>query len=160
MYGKYEIYSTECTGCKKTPWPYFVSWWEGPKQRFTVKQLYVGPAYLRCRVPSKWVWLSLEMKQNYWSILKKSCNLLPVDTSCSNVQEPTSIHIRRRRSRDWCVCSKMRGCCCLNDMDNKILCRINWRCINQGFKMDPQEESIGGKSGDVGGQAAGPRSPI
>jgi len=46
-----------------------------PKQSFVVNKLYVGDASLQCFGPSDWVWLRLEIKQNHWSILKKSCIL-------------------------------------------------------------------------------------
>jgi len=32
---------------------------------------------LQCQWPSKWVWLMLEIKQNYWSILSRVV-LLPI----------------------------------------------------------------------------------
>jgi hypothetical protein len=41
------------------------------------------------------------------------------------------------RSSDWCVCLKMPGCCCLNEMGKKILFRINWRHVTQGFNVAP-----------------------
>ena len=57
-----------CLSC-----PNFVMWQGGPKQRFIFKELDVGAASLRCNGLSNWVWLRLEIKQNHWSILKKSC---------------------------------------------------------------------------------------
>ena len=45
----------------------------GPEQRFTCKELYVGDASLQHYGPSNWVWLRLDIKQNHWSILKRSC---------------------------------------------------------------------------------------
>jgi len=50
--------------CGKTPCPDFMRWWEGPKQRFIIKQLYAGHVFLVCHVPSKWVWPRVEIKQN------------------------------------------------------------------------------------------------
>jgi len=44
-----------------------------PKQRYIVKELYVGDASLQPYGPSKWVWWRLEIKQNHWNILKRSC---------------------------------------------------------------------------------------
>jgi hypothetical protein len=32
------------------------------------------------------------------------------------------------------VRSKMSGCCCLNETGNKILLKISWRWVNQGFQ--------------------------
>ena len=76
----------------------------GPKQRFTVKELYVGDASLQCYGPSKWVWLRLEIKQNHWSILKRSC---------ISYQFTADVQTYGRQwcSRDWRVRSKMLGCC-------------------------------------------------
>ena len=34
----------------------------------------------------------------------------------------------------------MPGCCCLNNMGNRHLFRINWWCVNQGFNVAPREE--------------------
>ena len=61
------------TVCRKTPYPVFIRWQGGPKQRFIVKELYVGDASCQCYGLSNWVRLRLEIKQNHWSILKKSC---------------------------------------------------------------------------------------
>jgi len=47
-------------------------------------------------------------------------------------------------------------CPCLKGMENKILFRINWRWIHQGFG----KTSNGVWSGDMGGQATGPPCPI
>jgi len=52
-------------------WPNFLRWWEGPKQRFIVQQLYVRCASSQCQSPSKWIWLRFEIKQNQWCIPKK-----------------------------------------------------------------------------------------
>jgi len=32
------------------------------------------------------------------------------------------------------------GCCYLSNTGNKILFRINWGCVHQGFSVTPQEE--------------------
>jgi len=45
------------------------------QHRFIVKQLYVTHVSLQWHGPSQWVWLRFEIKQNYFSILKKSCIL-------------------------------------------------------------------------------------
>jgi len=45
----------------------------GPKQRFIVKEPYVGDASLKRYGPSECVWLRLEIKQNHLRILKRSC---------------------------------------------------------------------------------------
>ena len=64
------------TGCRHTTCPTFVRQGAGgPKQRFTVEELYVSDALLHCYVPSIWVWLRLEIKCNHWSILTKCCVL-------------------------------------------------------------------------------------
>ena len=42
--------------------------------KFIVKELHVGDASLQHSAPSYWVWLTLEIKQNHWSILKKKRN--------------------------------------------------------------------------------------
>jgi hypothetical protein len=89
----------------------------GPKQRFTVKELYVGDAFLQCYGLSKWVWLRLEIKQNHWSILKRCCILYQFTADVQTYSQQQS-------SRGWRVCSKMLGCC-LNNKESEILFRIN-----------------------------------
>jgi len=89
----------------------------GPKQRFIVKELYVGDAFLQCYRLSKWVWLRLEIKQNHWSILKRSCILYQFT---ADVQT----YSKRQSSRDWRVHSKTLGCC-LSNKGSEILFRIN-----------------------------------
>jgi hypothetical protein len=49
-------------------------------------------------------------------------------------------------------------CCCLNNMGNKILFRINWRCVTSMWPHG--KKSIGVRSGDLAGQAIGPPHPI
>jgi len=58
--------------CEKTPCPDYVRWLGGPKQRFIVKELYVGDASLQLYGSSNWVWLRLDIKQNHWSIVKNN----------------------------------------------------------------------------------------
>jgi hypothetical protein len=41
------------------------------------------------------------------------------------MQPVTLIHSWQQQSRDWCVYSKMAGCCFLSDKGNEILLRIN-----------------------------------
>ena len=60
------------TGCGKTSRPNFVRWKGGTKQRFIVRELYVGNASLQRYGPSNWVWLSFYIKQKHWSILRRS----------------------------------------------------------------------------------------
>ena len=55
------------------------------------------------------------------------------------VRPPTSKHTRQRRIGDWRMRSKMPGYC-LNNTCNKIGFRINWRRVNQGLIVAPQEE--------------------
>ena len=112
------------------------SWGYRPKQRFIVTQHYVGHASLQRHVPTMWDWLRLEIKQNHWSIQKnKGCNSLTIQTRCSKVGASTSIHSRRRRSRHWCVYSKLPSCCLMVAASSSILFIINWRCINQVFHV-------------------------
>ena len=107
------ICTDRCTGCGKISCPNFARGQKGAQQRFIIKQLYVGCASLQCHKSPKWVWLRLEIKQNYWGIShifnkikkkiikKKEFFLIPIETRCSNVQRPTSIHSWQWHSLEW-----------------------------------------------------------
>ena len=106
-------------------------WEGGPQRRFTVKQLSVGDASVQCRGPSKWNWLRLEIKQNHWSILKKSCISYQFQ---ADVQ--TKLHRESTTMQSGIDDSQVPGCCQLNNMGSKILFRINWR-ESLGFNVAP-----------------------
>jgi hypothetical protein len=65
----------EAAGCRKTRCLDFGKWLAGPQQRLIAKELFVGDSSLQCYGLLNWVWLRLEIKQNGWSILTKSCTL-------------------------------------------------------------------------------------
>ena len=74
----------------------------------------------------------------------KKLYFIPIQSGCSNIiQPPTLIH-SRQHSRDRRVFKNARllpdDYCSLNKTSNKILFKINWQRVNQGFKVAPQEE--------------------
>ena len=115
---------------------------EGTKTKIYCQRniyIYVGDASLLRYGPSDWVWLRLEINQYHWSILKKKIVFRTNLKQMFKVRPPTSTHTRQRRIGDWRMCSKMPGYC-LNNTCNKIGFRINWRRVNQGLIVAPQEE--------------------
>jgi hypothetical protein len=104
-------------------------WKRATKQRFVVKELYVGDASWQRYGPSNWVWLWLEIKQNHWSILKKKVafrtNLelmfkraaTDLDTQSTTTQQRLTCALKNSRLLP-------DGCCSLSDKGNEILFRI------------------------------------
>ena len=99
------------TECGKAPYPNFARWQWQPTQRFSVGEPHDADAFLQRYGPSNWVSLSLEIEQNHWIILKRSCisHLLRADVQAYGHRPRYTA--RRRRSGDWRVCSKIPGCC-------------------------------------------------
>ena len=98
---------------------------------------YVGHVSLHCHRPSKGVWLSLQMKQKHWSVLreKKSCNLVPIETVCSNMWAPTSWYTADCDTARLIFALKSvrllpEGCCYLNDciQNQLVMCTSSFLC--------------------------------
>jgi hypothetical protein len=96
----------------------------GPKQRLIVEELLIHAedASLQHYGPLKWVWLRFKIRQNHWSIQKRSCIVCKITSMCLNIQPPISM-CSWWCSTDWHEHSKMLGCCCLSSKRNKILFR-------------------------------------
>ena len=92
------ICNDRCTGHGKTPCPNYMRGQEGPTTRIYHQATISWTCVLA--MPQGF-WLRLENKQNHLSILKKSCNLLPIETRGSNVQPPILIHSQQWRSHQW-----------------------------------------------------------
>jgi hypothetical protein len=148
------------TGCGKPLCPNFVRW-RGDQNKDLLSKNYCGDKSLHRYGLSNWVWLRLEIKTTeVFFGGGGNCILYQF-----RADVPTYGH-RPRYTADndaakTDVHSTMPGCC-LNNMGNKILFRINWRCVNQGFKVAPirRKKSIGVRSCDLGGQAIAPPRPL
>jgi hypothetical protein len=83
----------------------------------------------------------LEIKQIYWSILKKKVFLTSLEQMFKSTATDLDTQPTMAQQRLTCALKNARllshGCCCLNNTGNKILFRINWRRLNQGFNLAP-----------------------
>jgi hypothetical protein len=92
--------------------------------------IFVGHASLQYHGPLKWVWLRLEIKEKYWSILKNK------DVICYKLQSAFQTYghgLRYTANADAAVtdvCTKKPGCCCLNDpLQNQLaICESTFSC--------------------------------
>ena len=76
------------------------------------------------QIGSDWGWKWSKTTEAFWK-KKKKLYFIPIYSRWSNVLPPTLIHSQQKCSREWCVRSKMAGCCCLSDKGNKILFRFS-----------------------------------
>ena len=103
-----------------------------------------GTICWRCVLAVLWtengVWLRLEIKQNHWSVLeKKDVFHTNLEQMFKGTTTELNTQLTTTQQRLTCVLKNIRSlpdCCyCLNSMGNKILFRINWRHVNQGFNV-------------------------
>lgn len=116
--GKNQI--SEYTRHGKTLRPNFVRWWEGPKQRFIVQQLYVGCASLQCQSPSKWVLTKGGNQAKPVAYSEKSCYSYQFRADAL-MYGHWSQYISDNKAAQIVACTQMPGCCCcLNPLQYKI----------------------------------------
>ena len=83
----------------------------GPKQRFIVKDLYVGDGSLQRYWSSDSVWLRLEIKQNHWSIQKTKV-VFRTNLEQMFKRTATDLDTQPTTTQQRLTCAlKMPGCC-------------------------------------------------
>ena len=96
--------------CGKTPCPNVVRWFGDHNKDLLSRNcmLEMRPCSAMDRqITSDWGWKSSKITEVFW----KKLYFVPIYSRCWNVWPLTLIHGLQWCSRDWCVCSKMPGCC-------------------------------------------------